>query len=136
MAADLTIELDDTAGELARLGEALGVGGVNIEGLCAVTAGGPTAEVHVLVEDVEAAFTALAAAAIAVESEREVVVIEVDDHPGVIGDISRRLGDAGVNITLVYLATRTRLVVVADDLAGAKRVLDAEGVRHRHRWGR
>lgn len=126
MAIDLTIELDDTAGELARLGEALGAGGVNIEGLCAVTAGGPTAEVHVLVEDAEAAFEALAAANIPVESEREVVVIEVEDRPGALGEVSRKLGDAGVNITLTYLATNTRLVVGADDLPGAKRILDGE----------
>ena len=126
MTIDLTIELDDTAGELARLGEALGVGGVNIEGLCAVTAGGPTAEVHVLVEDAEAAFEALTAANIPVESEREVVVIEVEDRPGALGEVSRLLGDAGVNITLTYLATNTRLVVGADDLPGAKRILDGE----------
>ena len=125
MAIDLTIELDDTAGELARLGEALGNGGVNIEGLCAVTVGGPTAEIHVLVEDAEAAFEALAAAGILVESEREVVVVEVDDRPGTLGDLSRRLGDAGVNMTMVYLATRTRLVVGADDLAGARRILES-----------
>ncbi len=125
MAIDLTIELDDTAGELARLGEALGAGGVNIEGLCAVTAGGPQAEVHVLVEDAEAAFEALAAAGIPVESEREVVVVEVDDRPGALGDVARRLGDGGVNMTLVYLASRTRLVVGADDLAGAKRILES-----------
>lgn len=126
MAIDLTIELDDTAGELARLGQALGAGGVNIEGLCAVTAGGPTAEIHLLVEDAEAAFTALADAGIPVDSEREVVVVEVEDRPGALGDVSRLLGDGGVNITLVYLATETRLVVGADDLPGAKRILDGQ----------
>ncbi len=126
MAIDLTIELDNTAGELARLGEAFGAGGVNIEGLCAVTAGGPTAEVHVLVEDAEAAFGALAAAGISVESEREVAVLDVDDRPGVMGEVSRTLGNAGVNMTLVYMATRTRLVIGADDLAGAIRMLSGE----------
>jgi hypothetical protein len=126
VAIDLTIELDDTSGELARLGEALGAGGVNIEGLCAVTAGGPTAEVHVLVEDAEAAFEALAAANIPVESEREVVVIDIEDRPGELGEVSRLLGDAGVNITLTYLATNTRLVVGADDLPGAQRLLGGE----------
>ena len=124
MAIDLTIELDNTAGELARLGEAFGAGGVNIEGLCAVTAGGPTAEVHVLVEEAEEAFEALARAGISVESEREVAVVEVEDRPGVIGEVSRQLGDAGVNMTLVYLATRTRLVIGADDLPGAKEILE------------
>jgi hypothetical protein len=123
MSTDLTIELSDTAGELARLGRALGDGGVNIEGLCAMTHGSATAEVHVLVDDAEAAFTALGKAAIVVDTEQEVLVIEVDDRPGVLGDVGTRLGDAGVSVTLIYLATGTRLVIGADDLAAAKAIL-------------
>lgn len=123
MTTDLTIELSDTAGELARLGRALGEGGVNVDGLCAMTHGSATAEVHVLVDDAEAAFTALAEAGIVVESEKEVLVMEVDDRPGVIGDIGTQLGDAGVNVSLIYLATGTRLVIAADDLALAKAIL-------------
>ena len=34
-----------------RVGQALGLGGVNIQGLCSVGHGGATAEVHVLVEE-------------------------------------------------------------------------------------
>jgi hypothetical protein len=37
--------------------------------------------------------------------------------------VSRKLGDAGVSINLVYLATNTRLVFGADDLAQAKAAL-------------
>lgn len=124
MAVDLTIEMSHTSGELARLGDAFGQRSVNIEGMCAVTSGGPDAEVHVLVDDVDAALAALADAAIAVELEQEVVVVDVDDRPGVLGDVSRMLGDAGVNITLAYLATDTRLVLGADDLAAARAALD------------
>lgn len=123
MPTDLTIELSDTAGELARLGRALGDGGVNIEGLCAMTHGSATAEVHVLVDDAEAAFTALGAASIVVETEQEVLVMEVHDRPGVLGDVGTRLGDAGVSVTLIYMATGTRLVIGADDLAAAKAIL-------------
>jgi hypothetical protein len=127
MATDVTVYLDDAPGELARLGEILGKAGVNIGGFCAVTSGGGQAEVHVLVDDIQtmaSTFDDLAAAGIQVANEQEVAVIEVDDRPGVLGDVSRKLGDAGVNITLAYLATRTRLVFAADDLAGAKSVLD------------
>lgn len=123
MATDLTIELTDNTGELARLGRAFGDGGVNIEGLCAITHGGQTAEVHVLVDDAEGAFNALAAADIEADGEQEVLVIEVEDRPGVIGDIGTRLGDAGVSVTLIYLATSTRLVIGADDLPAAREVL-------------
>jgi hypothetical protein len=123
MAVDLTIYLDDRPGELARLGEVLGEAGVNIEGFCAVTSGGGRGEIHVLVDDATDAFTALAAADIEVASEQEVAVVPVDDQPGSLGDASRRLGNAGVNVTLAYLATETRLVFAADDLAQAQGAL-------------
>jgi hypothetical protein len=123
MATDLTLYLDNQPGELGRVGQLLGQAGVNIEGFCAVQSGGPQSEVHVLVDDITAAFTALAAARIQVASEQEVMVVDVEDRPGVLGEISRNLGDAGVNITLGYLATRTRLVFAADDLAKAKAAL-------------
>ena len=120
MATDVTVYLDDHPGELARLGEALGAAGVNIEGFCAVTSGGGRAEVHVLVQDMTRTFSALADAGFEVASEQEVVVVDVHDNPGVLGEVTRRLGDAGVNLSLAYLATRTRLVLAADDLARAE----------------
>ena len=113
MAIDITLLLDDQPGALARVGEVLGRAGVNIEGLCAVTSGGGQAEVHVLVEDLEAALPALARSGLAVSSEQEVVVVALEDRPGALGAVSRRLGEAGVNITLTYLATHTRLVLAA-----------------------
>lgn len=123
MATDLTLYLDDQPGELARVAEVLGRAGVNIEGYCGVTTGGGTGEVHLLIEGEAAVFDALAAAGIEVASEQEVAVIAVEDRPGVLGEITRKLGDAGVNITLTYLATNTRLVFAADDLGTARAVL-------------
>ncbi|HEV3451581.1 MAG TPA: ACT domain-containing protein [Acidimicrobiia bacterium] len=124
MATDLTVYLEDQPGQLARIGEILGGAGVNIEGFCAVTSGGGQGEVHVLVEEATDAFTALTAAGIHIASEQEVAVVPVEDRPGVLGDVSRRLGDAGVNVTLAYLATSTRLVFAADNLAEARATLD------------
>lgn len=124
MATDLTLYLEDQPGELANLGQALGRAGVNVEGFCATTSGGGQAEVHVLVEDAALAFDALAAAGIEVVSEQEVAIVDVEDRPGVLGEVSRKLGDAGVNITVAYLATSTRLVFGAEDLALAKAALE------------
>jgi hypothetical protein len=94
MPTDLTIYLDDHPGELARMANVLGASGVNILGFCAVTSGGGKAEVHVLVDDMDPAFAALAAASIVIANEQEVAVVPVDDHPGVLGEVSRRLGAA------------------------------------------
>ncbi len=124
MATDVTVYLDDQPGELARLGQVLGEAGVNIEGFCAISSAGGQAETHVLIEDAAAAFDALAAAGIEVVSEVEVAVVPVEDRPGELGQVSRKLGDAGVNITLAYLATSTRLVFAADDFARARAALE------------
>ena len=123
MATDVTVYLDDHPGELARLGQVLGEAGVNIEGFCAISSAGGQAETHVLIEDAAVAFDALAAAGIEVASEEEVAIVPVEDRPGELGQVSRKLGDAGVNITLAYLATGTRLVFAADDFAKAKAAL-------------
>src|ERR687890_2726570 len=104
MAIDITLLLDDQPGALAQIGEVLGRAGVNIEGLCAVTSGGGQAEVHVLVQDLDAALPALARSGLAVTSEQEVVVVPLKDRPGALGTVTGRLGEAGVNITQHSLA--------------------------------
>jgi hypothetical protein len=123
MATDLTLYLDDQPGELARVGDVLGKAGANIAGLCALTTGGGQAEVHILVHDATPAFEALAGAGIKIVSEQEVIVLDVEDRPGALGDVARRLGNAKVNLTTVYLATNTRLVLGADNLAEARAAL-------------
>jgi hypothetical protein len=123
MATDLTLYLDDQPGELARVGDVLGKAGSNIAGLCAVTSGGGRAEVHILVEDPTPAFEALEEAGITIVAEEEVMVLEMEDRPGALGEVARKLGKAGVNLTSAYLATNTRLVLAADDLAAAKSAL-------------
>ena len=45
------------------------------------------------------------------------------DEPGAVGRVARRMADAGVNITIVYLATETRLVLGVDDLEKARAAL-------------
>lgn len=122
MTMDLRILLPDKPGELARLGEALGDAGINIEGVCGVPYEGQGV-IHILVEDVVGARGALASAGIDVASEREVIVLDVVDEPGVLGSVTRKLADASINIELIYLATRTRAVIGVDDLAKARSIL-------------
>ena len=120
MPTDLTLYLDDQPGELARIGDVLGNAGANIAGLCALSSGGGQAEVHILVHDATAAFEALQRAGIRIAAEQEVLVLEIEDRPGALGEVARKLGEARVNLTLVYLAANTRLVLAADNLADAK----------------
>lgn len=129
MAKDLLVTLEDQPGEGARLGEALGNAGVNIEGLCAIMEGGSGA-VHILVEDVAGAKAALEGAGITVEAETDVIVSpalpEPDvDTPGVFGGMARALADAGINITLVYVAARNRVVLATSDNQRATKLLQS-----------
>lgn len=115
MPIDLAVTVEDKPGELASLGEATGKAGINLDGLCCYPTEGRFV-VHVLVEDAVGARRALEEAGHASIEEREVVVMAVEDRPGGLGAVARRIADAGVNIELAYLATNTRLVVGAADL--------------------
>jgi hypothetical protein len=120
---DLTIMLEDRPGRLADLGEATGKAGVNIEGMCA-TSGGGTAEVHVLVDDEVAAREALGSAGIEVDAESDVLVIDVEDRPGTMGEVARRVAEVGVNIGLAYATFGgVKLVLGVDDLDRARSAL-------------
>src|SRR5918995_2486456 len=117
---DLTVVLDDKPGALADLGEATGGADINIEGLCAMTAGGK-GEIHILVEDPGATREALDGAGIEVSGERDVLVVEVEDRPGTMAAVARKLGDAGVNVELAYTTFGgVKLVLGVDDLEKAQ----------------
>jgi hypothetical protein len=121
MAKDLSVVLDDRPGELARLGEATGGAGVNIEGVCCLATGGGTATVHMLVEDVAATRGALQNAGLEVSDERDVIVVDVEDRPGTMAQVARKLADAGVNIELAYTTFGgVRLVLGVDDFEKAR----------------
>ncbi|HZU48192.1 MAG TPA: amino acid-binding protein [Mycobacterium sp.] len=122
MATDLTLYIDDEPGELARVGDVLGKAGVNIAGLCALSSGGQS-EVHILVYDATPAFEALHDAGIKIAEEQEVIVLDIQDRPGALAEAIHKLGTAKVNLETAYLATETRLVLGADNLADAKAAL-------------
>lgn len=125
MATDVLVILDDRPGELARLGEAAGAGGVNIQGLAAFTGEGKGV-VHVLVDDddLPRLRRALDAAGMGIADEREVLVVDVVDRPGSLGELTRRLAAAHVNVDLAYTTFGgVRLVVATDDLRGARAAL-------------
>jgi hypothetical protein len=126
MPYDVMVILDDSPGELARLGEVAGTAGVNLDGFAAFTGDGKGV-VHVLVSDesTEAFRRALDGAGMPVVDEREVVVVGVANEPGAMGEVARRLADAGVNIDLAYTTFGgVRLVFGTDDIRLARSILD------------
>ena len=123
MAVDLVIDIENTPGALAEVAAAISDAGVNIAAATCVGPGG-RAELHILVPHSEAVKHALAISHVAVTREREVVVVDVEDRPGVLADLTRKIARAGVNLDLVYIATRNRVVFGATDLAALRAVLE------------
>ena|SRR5215207_2080977 len=123
MAVDLVIDIENTPGALARVATAISDAGVNI---AAATCTGPgeQAELHILVPHAGAVKHLLGISQLAVSREREVVVVDVEDRPGVLADLTRTIARAGVDLDLVYIATQNRIVFGAADLGALKAALN------------
>jgi hypothetical protein len=123
---DLTVVLKDQPGQLAALGGATGAAGVNIQGMCAFTGEG-RGIIHLLIDDdaVQRAVTALTAAGLGVADQREVLVVDVADRPGSLGELARQLAAANVNIELLYTTCGggVKIVIATDDMASARAAL-------------
>ena len=123
---DLTVILKNKPGALADMGEALGRNGINMEGLCASPQKGEGV-VHILVEDETTTQWALEDAGFEVRAIRDVLVIDIAHvvgKPGTGGKMARKIGNAGVNIDLIYLAENNRIVLGVDNLEKARAALE------------
>jgi hypothetical protein len=124
MATDLTIDLANSPGALAEVAAAISDAGVNIAAATCIGTG-DRAELHILVKHAEAARHSLAISHVAVTREREVIVVDVQDRPGVLAELTRKIAKAGVDLDLLYVATRDRVVFGAPDLDGLRAALAA-----------
>ena len=109
MAMDLVIEVDNEPGALARVAKAVSDAGVNIAAATCLGADERAGAAHPRPPR-HGGQARPGAAQLAVTREREVAVVEVDDAPGVLADLAGKVAKAGVNLDLVYVATRNRVV--------------------------
>ncbi len=122
---DVAVELENRPGALAEMGEALAAAGVSVEGGGAWVVAGRGAA-HFLFADGEAARRALVSKGINVLSVRDVVVQRLkQDVPGQLGQLTRRMAEAGVNIETLYSDHDHQMVLVVDDIAKARAVSEA-----------
>jgi hypothetical protein len=123
MLEEVTIVVEDRPGVLAEIGELLGTAGVNIETLSASAHSG-RGYVHLVVDDGDEAGEALKANGFDVQGTRQVLTATLDDRPGELGRYCRKLADAGITISSVYVARRgggeTELIFCVDDLDSAQ----------------
>ena len=122
---DIAVILENIPGVLADLGELLGKNGINMEGLCGIPLN-DEAVVHILVEDETVTRYVLESAGFKVSAVREVLVVDIGPiagKPGSGGKMARKIGNVGVNIDLIYLAERNKMVLGVDDIKRARNAL-------------
>jgi hypothetical protein len=126
MAREITVSLPDTPGTFARLGEVLGEAQVNIEAVMLMSRGGRST-VQFVASNSDAAAQALDAAGVP-HTERDVIVVNVLNEPGAMGDVALVMSSAGINIDSVYGMVDGRVVFGVDDVLGAVEVAQGMAV--------
>jgi hypothetical protein len=115
-AYDFTIAVPHNKGSLAKLAEEMSRENINIEGLSALEHDGSVI-FHLLTTDKAATMRAINKVGYKVTREAEVIVERVEDRPGMLAEVTRRIADAGINLTTAYLATDTRLVLGSENVS-------------------
>jgi hypothetical protein len=114
--------LDNRPGALAEMGDALGRAGISVEGGGAWLVG-ERGSAHFLFADGEAARRALELAGIRVLEVRDVVCLRLRQAvPGQLGQLTRQMAEAGVNIEVLYSDHDNQLILVVDQVARARKV--------------
>jgi len=125
MAIEFDVVLPDRPGELGRLASTLADKGVNIDAIAAHTAFGK-GYVAVLPAEPGRARDALKGAGLTF-TEKTVLTVQLEDRPGTLAELAKKLGTAGVNITsLVPIGARggtVQLAIGVDDVEKARRVV-------------
>jgi hypothetical protein len=59
-----------------------------------------------------------------IADEREALVIDIADQPGMLGELARSLGEVSANIELAYTTFGgVKVVIVTDDIDNARAAL-------------
>ena len=123
---DLMFILPYQSGTLARLTTALSEAGIDLQG-CSGQQFGPEGIIHLLVDNAAEAREAAARAGFVVRGEHDVIVTDIEDRPGALAGLLAPLAEAGIDVSLTYLATRSRLVIGVDDVDQARAAMRASG---------
>jgi hypothetical protein len=126
MLTEVVVELEDRVGALAEVGEVLGGQGVNIRALAVVKVAEGAALAHLVVEPADTAVRALREHGLVPQRVREVLSVTLEDEPGELGRLCRKLADAAISLEAVYLAGdrngAKELVLAVSDLQAARGV--------------
>ncbi len=118
----IDVEVPDRPGELGKLAAALGDAGVNIDAIGA-NSGAGRSYISLIVDQPARARAVLKSAGLTC-AERTVIVVRLEDKPGSLAALARKLGSAGVDVTSVIhlesIQGHAQLAIGVDDLAKAR----------------
>jgi hypothetical protein len=122
---EISMELPDVPGSLAKVTEALAEANINIETICAIGRVAPN--VALVTKQVPQTKAVLDKLGINY-SVSELLKMVMPDEPGVLAQFSRRLADGGVNMNSIYILSKfrgeTELVFSVDDSVKAREILN------------
>ncbi len=125
MARQFVVQLENRPGELAHLAHAFGARGINIVHVACVGAG-PLACMFVTTDDDEGARKVLHGLGHEY-IEGQPIMVEVEDRPGGLAEVTDRLAAAGVNVTGMLAVGRrpgiVEMTFCVDDEAKAREAL-------------
>lgn len=127
----LKVVVDHVPGSLARVAEVLAKADVNIEGTCHTEGSDETMPFRMVVDKPDVAKKAIEALGDPVTFEQCLSVQSMDDRPGFIAAVARKLGDAKINIEAIYHTSSGRgghaTIYISVDPANLKKALELVG---------
>ena len=122
---EFDVYVQDKPGELAKVCELLGNHGVNIRAIASERAS-QKPMIRIVTDDEATAKSALARTGITFDL-KDVVIVKLQDRPGELGKIARKLARAMVNVDSIYLMGKdggaTEMAMTVDNIAKAEAAL-------------
>ena len=122
MPTDFEVRLEDQPGTVAEMAEALGRAGINMLGFCGTSEQGE-GRAHIAVDDREGTHRALEDAGGRLGETQQVVLVDIEDRPGALGELTRKIANAGINLSVMYVGTGNRMIIGAGDIDKLKEVV-------------
>jgi hypothetical protein len=119
------VELDNRPGAFAKAAEAIAQKGINISGFAGVTIGG-SGGVVLITNDEPGTRSTLTDAGLRFR-EIELVTVGIENRPGTIAEVVRKLADGGINIeaslAIGMTGDKVQVVFATSDAAKARSIL-------------
>ena len=116
--------INDRPGELAKVTDALAMNGVNIMAIASERCENPI--IRIVTDDEQSTRSALKKAKMKFR-ENELMVVELQDRPGELSKMAKKLAKAGVNVESIHIlgkgTSTTSVALVVDNYKKASEIL-------------